>query len=260
MTTTRTETPVRSPIGLKNVAKFMAMIQRLTEREPHLPNIGMFNGPSGFGKTYAGIFAANRVAARMIEVKDFWSRSSFWSALCGELGVPLRRKQARIAEMAAAAIDRLADEPRRPLIIDEADRLVDKGLIEVARDIADSTGIPVILVGEERLPSKLLSFERVHNRVLDWYAAQPADLDDARLLASAIYPKLKFEDDLLEHVRRQSGGRPRRIITNLSRLSEASRNRGGKQLTLDLFKDFELYTGEPPMPRAIEPFKRARAA
>jgi DNA transposition AAA+ family ATPase len=254
-----TDTAIRSPIALKNVAVFMAMTERLIEREPHLPNIGVFNGPSGYGKSYCGIFASNRAYARMIEVKDYWSRSTFWSALCAELAIPLR-KQPRIADMAARAIERLADEPRRPLIIDEADRLVDKGLIEIARDIADSTNIPVILIGEERLPQKLLAFERMHNRVLDWYAAQPADLDDTRQLASAIYPRLKFEDDLLEHVRRESGGRPRRIITNLSRISEASRNRGGKQLTLDVFKELELYTGEPPQPRAIAPFKKARTA
>jgi len=253
-----TDTAIRSPIALKNVAMFMAMTRRLMEREPHLPNIGVFNGPSGYGKTFAGAFASNKVSARYIEVRDYWSRTTFWSALCVELGIALRAR-ARIAEMAERAITRLAQEPQRPLIIDEADRLVDKGMIEVARDIADASNVPVILIGEERLPHKLLSFERVHNRVLDWYAAQPADLEDTHQLAQALHPKIRFEAELLDHVRRQSGGRPRRIITNLARLAEMCRNRSLKQLTFEAVKDVELYTGEPPQPRPIEPFGKARA-
>lgn len=257
--TTTNDTAIRSPIALKNVAMFMAMTQRLIDREPHLPNIGVFNGPSGYGKSFAGIFAANKVSARIIEVRDYWTRSSFWRALCNELGIATRRT-AENAEMAEQAVERLAEDPRRPLIIDEADRLADKRMIEIARDIADATGIPVILIGEERLPHKLLAFERIHNRVLDWYAAQPSDLDDTRALATAIYPKLKFEEDLLDHVRRQSGGRPRRIITNLARIAENCRNRSVKQLSLDAFKDIELYTGQPPQPRAIDLFEKSARA
>jgi DNA transposition AAA+ family ATPase len=65
-----------------------------------------------------------------------------------------------------------------PLIIDEADHLVARRMIEIVRDIYEGSQAPVILIGEELLPQKLREWERVHGRMLDWVAAQAADLAD----------------------------------------------------------------------------------
>jgi hypothetical protein len=80
-----------------------------------------------------------------------------------ELGIGNAR--GTIGTMMLTAIRILKDDPNRLLIIDEADKLVDKGIIELVRDIYKGAKVPVLLVGEELLPEKLARYERCENRV-----------------------------------------------------------------------------------------------
>lgn len=55
-------------------------------------------------------------------------------------------------------MDQIGEElslSQRPLIIDEADFLVQKRMIEVVRDIYESSQATIILIGEEAMPVKL---------------------------------------------------------------------------------------------------------
>lgn len=254
-----TEPAVQGPVALKNVANFMVMAELLVERDPHLPGIGVCSGYSGLGKTYASIFAQNKTNAVRVEVGDSWTRRAFLRAVLRELG---RNPKSRgtISDMTEEAIAALGAEPGRPLIVDEADKMVDKGMIEIVRELHEHSSAPVILIGEEQLPRKLLAVERLHNRVLHWMQAQPCDLEDTKALAAAFAPKLSIDDALLEQIRMQSGGRARRIVVNLARAKEFARNKGAKQLTLALWGGQPFYTGEPPQPRHVAPYERTPAA
>lgn len=254
-----THVSVKGPVALKNVAAFMAMTTRLIDRDPHLPGIGVCHGPSGFGKTYASIFAQNKTRALRVEVGDSWTRRTLLTAILREAGAGVA-KRGTVADLAESAIMALGDDHARPLIIDEADKLVDKGMIEIVRELHEHSGAPVILIGEERLPAKLLQVERLHNRVLDWLPAQPCDLEDTRALAAAFAPKIALGDDLLEAIRSQSGGRARRIVVNLARVGEAARNKCVMSFSLKDWGGAAFYTGEPPATRSVELFKRARVA
>ncbi|WP_236549860.1 ATP-binding protein, partial [Profundibacterium mesophilum] len=77
-----------------------------------------------------------------------------------------------VSEMVEAISAELAMSDA-PLLIDEADMLVKRKMIEIVRDIYEGSGAPVILIGEELLPQKLQQWERIHGRMLDWVAAQP---------------------------------------------------------------------------------------
>ena len=246
---------VKGPVAIKNVASFMAMTMRLIDRDPHLPGFGVCHGPSGFGKTYSSIFAQNKTRALRVEVGDSWTRRALVSAILRECGVNVRKKDS-IADLAGRAIDLLGDDVRRPLIVDEADKLVDKGMIEIVRELQESSGIPVILIGEEKLPSKLLQVERMHNRVLDWFPAQPCDLEDARELANSFLSGISISDDLLESICAASGGRARRIVVNLAHARELARNRSIKALDLNSWGGQKYFTGEPPVTRHVEMFAR----
>lgn len=252
-------TAITGPVPIKNVAAFMAMTQRLIDRDPALPGFAVCHSYSGLGKTWASIFTQNRTGALRVEVGDSWTRRSFLAAVLTELGRAPTAKRATVPDMAREAIGLMGDDPRRPLIVDEADKLVDKGFIELVRELQERSGAPVILIGEEKLPTKLLAIERMHNRVLDWFAAQPCDLDDARQLANAFAPKLTVDDDLLAAIVTQSMGRARRIVVNLSRAVEQARNKGKHRIDLGLWGDASFFTGEPPLTRSVEPYKRQRA-
>jgi DNA transposition AAA+ family ATPase len=246
---------VQGPVALKNVGRFMALTQRLIDRDPHLPGIGVCSGHSGLGKTYASIYAQNRTRAIRVEVGDSWTRRTFLQAILREVGSTFRARVS-IAELAEKVIGALGDDPARPLIVDEGDKLVDKGLIEIVREIHEHSGAPVILIGEERLPDKLLTVERVHNRVLDWFQAQPCDLEDAKALANAFAPKIAITDDLLDLILRQSQGRARRIVVNVARVGEFARNKGLHTVDAKKWGAEPFYTGEPPTARNVKPFER----
>jgi len=156
-----------------------------------------------------------------------------------------------VAKKVKEAISILASDTR-PLIIDEADFLVKKSMIDIVREIADRTWIPVILIGEENLPHKLAAFERSHNRVLEFQAAEPCDMDDARQLAKLYVPQLTIEDALLKHVVEDSDGIARRICVNLERLNEFAKRQGVSQLTKELWGEQVLFRGRPePRRKAI---------
>ncbi|CAA0128960.1 Uncharacterised protein [Starkeya nomas] len=237
---------VNGPIALKNVAAFMALATKLIDRAPHLPGIGVCYGPSGYGKTYASIFAQNKTRAARVEVGESWTRSAFLDAILFELGEPRRGTVAAMAERVKASLARNA---RRPLIIDEADKIVDKGYIELVREIQDHSGAPVILIGEEKLPSKLERIERVANRVLDWMPVQPCDIEDTEHLARAFCPNVTIAPELLDEIRRQSQGRARRIAVNLSRVLDIARNLGVQHVDRSAWGRSEFYTAKAPRER-----------
>jgi DNA transposition AAA+ family ATPase len=252
---------VRGPVAIKNVAAFMAMTVLIIERDTHLPGLSVCSGYSGLGKTYASIFAQNKTRAVRVEVGDSWTRRTFLQAILNEFGQKeLIRKRMAIAELAERAIELLGDDPTRPLFVDEADKLLDKGMIEIVRELHEHSGAPIVLIGEEKLPVKLLAFERVHNRVLHWMQAQQCDAEDTHELARAFAPKVAIAEDLLEVIRAQSGGRARRIVVNISHVAELARNRGLQTVDLEAWGNGTFYTGEPPASRSVEPYKRARLA
>lgn len=244
---------VKGPVATANVAAFMGLATKLIERNPTAPGIGVFHGPSGYGKTYASIFAQNRTRAIRVEVGDYWTRKTLLKSILAEAGLQAR---GTIADMAEAVIRILGDDPHRPLIIDEADRLVDKRMIELVRDLQDKSTAPIILIGEEHLPTKLATVERVHNRVLDWVAAEPTDLEDARALAASLCPRLTLEDDLLAEIVNRSDGRARRIVVNLIRASEIARNLGVARIDRAAWGNNGFFDSRPPSPRNIAALAR----
>lgn len=239
--------PPASFAALKNVMGFRELVARIQERSPSLPNIGVMHGRSGDGKTYASIYAQNKTRAIRVEVGDTWTRKTLLTSILREGG--LANPKGSIPELSELATSMLAEDPERPLLIDEADKIVDKGYIELVRELAMKSNAPILLIGEEALPQKLAQFERVHNRVLAWFGAEPCDLDDARKLADLLLAPVTIGDDLLEEIRRQGDGRARRISTSLDGVAHWARNSGVKAVTRENYSG-PIYTGEPPRARS----------
>lgn len=233
---------------LKNVISFYELVMRVRDRAASLPNIGVMHGRSGDGKSYASIYAQNKTRAVRVEVMDSWTRKTLLTAILQECGVP--RPMGTVSELAQQAIETLAEDPRRPLFIDEADKVCDKGFIELVRELAMGSNVPVLLIGEENLPGKLQKVERVHNRVLDWYGAVPCDLEDAKKLAELLLPDgVTIDAQLLEEIRIEGDGRARRIATSLDGVAHWARNNGVMAVSKGNYTG-AIYTGEPPKNRA----------
>jgi len=230
---------------LTNVALCLGGMERALHRSEHLPGLVVLSGPSGYGKSTAAIYAANKYRAYRVEAKDSWNRKAFLENVLKEMGIPP-------ASTIYAMLDQVCgqlDASGRPLIVDETDNIVARGYIETVRDIHDGCRTSILMIGEEKLPLKLKRWERVHGRILDFVLAQPADISDAQHLRKLYCTQVAIADDLLEHIQRASKGSARRICVNLERMQEEAVSRGMSEFTLPDARGLELFTGEPPKRR-----------
>lgn len=229
---------------LRNVMALEELVERVRGRSYGLPGMAVFYGFSGYGKTTAATHAANTFNAYYVQLKSVWTKKTLCEAILTDLGIPPRRNIADMVHQISEEIARTG----RPLLIDEADYLVNRNMVELVRDIYESSEATIILIGEEQLPVKLQQWERFHGRMLDWVPAEPADQDDTRLLARLYSADITIADDLLEDLTTASGGSIRRICVNLDRLREFARTRGLAALDRGTW-DGGFFNGLPPKPR-----------
>lgn len=226
-----------------NVAKCLRAMERARSRPGHLPGLVGFYGPSGYGKSIAAAYAATQFRAYYLECRDAWSKKAFLTKLLEEMKV---RPAKTVAEMCDQAAQQLALSGR-PLIIDEVDKPIDHHYIEIIRDLHEGAGgAPILLIGEENLEIKLRPYERFHNRILEWVAAEPASMDDAAKLCALYCPGVPLAADLLARIHEVSRGVTRRICVNLSRVAEFAAIEppaAGRAITLADWGTRELYTG-----------------
>lgn len=244
---THEPTSVNTIAPLANVSAMIELIQRVQNRSAGLPGMATFHGPSGYGKTFAAIYAANKARAYHVQVKSVWTKKKLCQSILQDMGI---QPASTVSDM----MDQIGEQlslSRRPLIIDEADFLVAKGMIEVVRDIHESSHAAIILIGEEGLPDKLKRWERVHGRMLDWVAAQPASVADAKHLARVYAKDVQIADDLITALHAASAGSVRRICVNLDRVREHAQTSPlppNTPVTLAAFgRDF--FTGAAPAAR-----------
>lgn len=230
---------------LRNVLLLNALINRVQSRDPDLPGLACFFGPSGYGKTKAATWNAQETRAYWVEVKSTWSRKKFAEMILRSMGITPGRT---IGDMVEQIGDELS-KSGRPLLIDEADLVAKDGMIGIIRDIYESSQGTVILIGEENLPQTLRRWERVHNRMLDWVAAQPADLREVDLLARLKCPGIEIEREVMQHVLEVSQARARRIVVNLRQIAEWALTNGTTVITPVDARKITFFSGEAPTPR-----------
>ncbi|WP_039017320.1 AAA family ATPase [Halocynthiibacter namhaensis] len=230
---------------LRNVSALVVLIERVRERPIGLPGMAAFYGPSGYGKTTAAVYAANKFNAYQVQLKSCWTGKKLCQALLQEMGIEPRKT---IADM----VDQIAQEmtfSNRPLLIDEADFLVSRKMIEIVRDIYESSGAPVILIGEELLPQKLQKWERVHGRMMDWVGALPASLSDIDHLAGIYCPDVALDPAFKEHLLRASQHSIRRVCVNLARVCEYAVTNGLDAINLKVWGKRDFFACAAPAPR-----------
>ena len=241
---TKTKPPVNTEntiAPIKNVAAFTTLVDRVVSRKPSLPGFGVFSGAAGRGKSFAAIYAVNEFRAYDVEVRYSWTQKTFCQACLSEMGIVLPGSPT-VATMVDAVAEHLADT-RRPLIVDEADHLERRNIIEVVRDIyrgcADAGG-SIVMIGEEHFPAKLRKWERVHSRVLSFVHAEPSDLADAKHLARLYCDKVEVDPDLLALLVKKTGGSARRIVVGLHNIHETALAEGKRKMDAATWGDRPL--------------------
>jgi DNA transposition AAA+ family ATPase len=244
---------------LANVAKLAAMIERCNGRAHGLPGMGCFFGRAGLGKTQAGIWTSIKYDAVHVEALGIGGVKGLLRAIVDELGL----RAERTTDGMFYQICRSLLLTRRPLIVDEADKILKDTPIEIIRTIHDKTGVPVILMGEEELPQKLKRWERVDSRILTYDAADDATAKDVDILANLNVPGVALDAALKARLLQASGGSLRYLATNLATVAEFAAVNGLQSVTLEAWGNRHLNTGEAPLPRHSAPrglTRRGRAA
>lgn len=236
---------VNTVAPLANVGLCTGALDRAMSRAAHLPGMVCFYGPSGWGKSTAAAYTANRSRAYYVECKSTWTKKATLMAIIHEIGIPSPKT---IYEMTDAICEQLA-RSGRPLIIDEMDHLVEKSAVEIIRDLYEGSGAAILLIGEERLPKKLEKWERFHGRILDFIPAQPADIEDARHLARLYCRHVAIADDLIAKIHEASAGSARRICVNLERVQEEAIALGQTEIDLARWGSRPFFSGEAPARR-----------
>lgn len=229
-----------STAPLRNVAAFSALVERVKQRRDNLPGMAAFYGRSGVGKSKSATYAANKHKAYYVQVKAAWTRKYLCQMILGQMGIAPEKT---LAEMVDQIAEQLATS-KRPLIVDEADFLVQKGMVEIIRDIYEGSFATIILIGEENLPRTLKRFERFHNRILNWVEAQPCDEADCKLLARFFCPGITIAEDLLEKIRIAVDGCTRRFVVNLDHIFEFAQGHNLEEVSSDIYRE-PIDTGMP---------------
>lgn len=233
---------------LYNVAALDQLIREVQGRAFGQPGLAVFCGPSGFGKSYAALHAQLTMGAIYIEMRSVWNRSDIARNIMKELG---REPRGTLAAMVDVISLELAQSPR-PLIIDEADHLI-KGrgtaMIEMVRDIYNSSDGTIILIGEEEMPRKLERWERVHGRIYRTVAAEPAGLEDLEEIKTFYAPHVDIDEALKAAIVDVCVGKVRLIAKNLSHIQSHADTTGETALSLDSYPAERLVTNRAPGPR-----------
>ena len=239
---------VRNVAPLRNVMLLGALINKVKMRDPEMPGMACFYGFSGYGKSHAATYNAQEYDACWVEVKSVWGRKKFADKVAEALAIPSGRT-------IGDTVERIGEElakSGRPLLIDEADQLCSDSMMGIVRDIYESSyGGAMILIGEEALPQKLRRWERVHNRMLDWIAAQPADLREVGVLAGLKCPDLSIAEPVLQTVLEKSNAVARRIVVNLNQIRDYSLTTGRVEIGEADIPRIRFFTGEAPAARRI---------
>ena len=231
---------------LRNVLLASRAVERAMHRERNLPGMVVLYGPSGWGKSMAAAYCANKFEGVYVEARSYMTKKTFVESILKEMGIRAGRTIAEMMEQVAEQLDL----SQRPLIIDEMDHLVDRNMIEIVRDLHEMSRATILLIGEENFPMKLKRrSERFHNRVLVWQPAQAMSADDARQLCSFYCPGVDVGDDLLSAAQTHAKGVARVFCCNVDGIREVAAKEGLRKIDLAAWGKREFFNGDAPARR-----------
>ncbi len=230
---------------ITNVGVCVTALQRIMQRDRHLPGMAVFYGPAGYGKSIAASYSMNKTRAYYVTCMSSWTKKALLLAIANEMGIDPAKT---LYEMCDQICEQLMLS-QRPLIIDEMDHIVEKNAVEIVRDIYEGSFAPILLIGEERLPAKLERWERFHSRILEFVPAQPVSREDSEVLRQLYSPEVEIADDLMGEVLSLAKGSVRRVCVNISLIRNYGLTEGLNVVDAESWGGRALNTGRAPTRR-----------
>lgn len=205
-----------------NVNRFLAGVSGVEQRAAKEAGWLLVTGEAGYGKTRTVQWWVVKHGAVYLRAKA--AITPHW--LLGELVRELEQAPAKTSEeLFAQALDVLSRDPR-PIVIDEAEHaLHDVRVLESVRDLSDLTEVPVVLVGMERVQTRIARYKQISSRIAEVVEFKPATEEDVRACCDTLC-EVAVDDDLVAEVHRQTSGRVREVVNAIGAIErQAKRNK-----------------------------------
>lgn len=216
---------------VKNIARLAELGTALQGRAGMLPGIAVAYGESGIGKS-TGLtwLSTTKLNACYVRALQVWSPSSMLQAIAEELEIRPSRTLSATTKLIVAELSRT----QRPLIVDEADYVVDQSrLLNTLRDLHDLSTMPLILVGMADFVRKLRTRSEQRQfagRVALELEFSPLDFQDVAVVAKTL-GEVEIADDLLKLVHERSQGITRLVCVGVSRIETFAKTIGLSRIT-----------------------------
>lgn len=213
--------------NLSNVQRFLDGAKTLQSRGAAEASVLLVKGHVGFGKSDTTEWFAVQNAALFLTAKPDWTPTWLYCELAIGLGLKDRaRTKDMFKPICEEIVRRMERQPDFCIMIDEFDFVASCGLVDSIRSICDFTKVPLIAIGMQDVDADLRRNKAFVSRICKTVEFSPASTKDVRALASA-FTDAKISDDMIELIRRRSGGQLRGIKQAIALLDQhARRNRG----------------------------------
>lgn len=225
---------------LSNVKKFNAGMSKLMAAPADVPKMGLVYGTPGFGKTrtIAQWSAHNKCC--LVRAKAAMGVMWLLQEIIEEFGEQPGRRTTM--DMFNQARDLLLQH-RMPLFVDDMDHLCRHGeVIETLRDLHDTTGVPVLLVGMDEADKKLKRYRHLYDRLLMIQQFTPLTEEDVTIILGQRYPQFKFDAGAVKYLHQDSAiaGKHRRLVILMEEVLRVATANGVKEITASLLGDVEM--------------------
>ncbi|BDV42407.1 DNA segregation ATPase [Geotalea uraniireducens] len=218
-------------VRTSNVLNFLAGFTALETRGAAESCYMLVSGRAGYGKTGTARWWANKPEVNGVYIQAAAGITPHWilAEIVRELGdVPDRRREYCFGQ----ALRKVA-LARRPIVIDEAEFcLNDPEVLESVRGISDLTEVPVVLVGYDKIMSKLAPYEQLYSRISAIVSFNPLEVVDVRACCTEL-AEVTIHDDLVEEIHRQSAGRLRLIKEGIGNAERHAKRNKLAEVSLD---------------------------
>lgn len=217
-------------VPVDNVVKFTDAVKALDTRGAAEKQIVLISGEAGLGKSKTALWWALKNDAIQVCAKPTMSPHWLLTDLLKEMNKPAGR---RTPDAFAQAVDAVLENPR-PIVLDEVEDVLADGAaaLDTVRKLVDLVEVPLILVGRERTPDKIMRQPQIASRVAGHAEFRPLSIDDVRLMADELVEG-DVADDLVAEAHRQSRGYVRDCMTAIATIDAACRRKGKAMAAAD---------------------------
>jgi len=228
-------------VNTENRMMLIKTLTRLRIRGAAVPGICLVHGATGSGKTTALASAVAAYDAAFVRAEAMGCAGSLLDDICFELGVAAPYRNAAKFKAITSELKR---KPR-PLFVDEVDYLLrESRQLEMLRDLHDSTGVPIILIGMEEIEKKLLNYPQLTRRISNRLHFGPCDLADAQLLASELC-EVEIEPELLAKMHGKAQGCIGLMVLALSLFEAQAKEEGQKRIGIADWGGQDMFLVKP---------------